>query len=165
MPVHLPEGTVNWARGVEVEVWTLAGNDFTSYLNRLNCTATPHIGWAFFAPIIQPWTEARRELEFGVFEAWVGLVGREQFVIGTITAFPNFFLVVISGVAAKLGVESLTVVTLVGKPGASSNGKLFLRIVKTGIGDHPIFFNQVAGLIYHILLTVLGVWRETAFGK
>ena len=90
--VQLSVGSVNGARGVEVEVWALAtGNDFTVYFNRLNCATTSHIGWAFFAPIIQPWTEARRELKCRVFEAWVGLVSREQFVIGTIAFFPSSF--------------------------------------------------------------------------
>ena len=103
MPDCLPESTVNLARGVEVEVRTLAWDDFTFYLDWLNCTAASHIGWACFAPLIQPWTESGRELELRVFEARVGLVSREQFIIWTITAFANFALHEISRVATKLG--------------------------------------------------------------
>ena len=167
MLVQLSVGSVNRARGVEVKVWALAGgNDFTSYLNRLNCAATSrHPGWAFFAPIIHPRTEARRELKCRVLEAWVGLLSRKQFVIGTITFFPSSFCNVIHRVATQFWLEGLTVVTLVGKPGTSTFMKLFFRMDKTGIGDHPLCFSQVLRLFGDILFTVMGVWWEFAFGK
>ena len=165
MPVRLSEATVNRTRGVEVEIWTLAGNDFTFYLNWLNCTAAPFIGWTCFAPIIQPWTESRRELPLRVFEAWIGLMSWEQFIIWTIAVIANFLLREISRIAAKLGGEGLTVVALVRKPRTSSNGKLLLGIFKAWIGHLPLCLNQVARLVDHILFTVLGVWWKAAFGK
>ena len=95
MPLQLSVGTVNGTRWVEIEVCTV-WNDFTLNFDWLDCTrtASPHIGWAFFAPVVQPsgWTEARGKLKCRVFEAWVRLVGREQFVIGTIASFPGFLL-------------------------------------------------------------------------
>ena len=129
------------------------------------CTAASHISWTCFAPIIQSWTESRRELPLRVFEAWVSLVSREQFFIRTIAVIANFLLREISRIATKLGGKGLTVVALVGKPRTSSNGKLLRGIVKAWIGHLPLCLNQVARLVDHILFAVLGVWWEAAFGK
>ena len=163
MLVQIPSGAVNRTRGEEVEVWTLAG--FTSYFNWLDCAATPYPGWAFFAPFVHPWTEARRKLKCGVFVSWVGHVGREQFLVWTFATFSHPSPVVISGVATELGFECLTVVALVGEPGASAFGKLLIGIDKTRIGDHPLCFRQVLRLVDNILFTVVGVWWKFAFGK
>ena len=53
-------------------------------------------------------------------------MGRKQFFIGTIASFAYLLLLKIARVTTKPGVEGLTVVTLVGKPGTCALGKLFL---------------------------------------
>ena len=92
-------------------------------------------------------------------------MGGEQFLIRTFASFSHPSPVVISGVATELGFECLTVVALVGEPGASAFGKLFIRIDKTRIGDHPLCFRQVLRLVDNILFTVVGVWWKLAFGE
>ena len=79
-----------------------------------------------------------------------------------------------SRVAAKLGLEGLTVVALVGKARASAKGKLFLRFLPPWVGHLVLVCNQM-GLVVNngkqmfgeleIIFAVLRVLRVGAFRK